>query len=75
MIHAEGEQQAAERLVEAATELAQRPESLQLRYLQTLIDIASDKSNTIVFPMPMSLVQALQGAAGVAGGDTDTAQG
>ena len=58
IIHAEGEQQAAERLLEAANTLATQPQALQLRYLQTLIDIAGDKSNTIVFPLPMNLMEA-----------------
>lgn len=57
VINAEGEQQAAEKLVEAASVLAQVPEAMQLRYLSTLFDIASDKSNTIVFPMPVNLFQ------------------
>ena len=59
IIHAEGEQQAAEKLVEAARLLAQQPESIQLRYLQTLTEIAGDKSHTLVFPLPMDLLGAL----------------
>jgi regulator of protease activity HflC (stomatin/prohibitin superfamily) len=57
VINAEGEEQAAEKLVEAATMLARIPEAMQLRYLSTLFDIASDKSSTIVFPMPVNLIQ------------------
>jgi regulator of protease activity HflC (stomatin/prohibitin superfamily) len=56
VIHAEGEFQAAEKLVQAAALLSQRPEAMQLRYLQTLSGIAGEKSNTIVFPLPMDLV-------------------
>jgi len=56
VIHAEGEEQAAHRLLEAARTLSEQPEALQLRYLQTLIDIAGDRSNTIVFPVPMNLL-------------------
>lgn len=52
IINAEGELQAAKQLDEAATILAQRPESMQLRYLSALTDIAGDKTNTIVLPMP-----------------------
>ena len=52
IIHAEGEMQASEKLVEAARILNQQPQSLQLRYLQTLTEIAGDKSSTIVFPLP-----------------------
>ena len=56
VIHADGEFQAAEKLVQAAALLSQRPEAMQLRYLQTLSGIAGEKSNTIVFPLPMDLV-------------------
>ncbi len=60
VIHAEGEFQASERLAAAAKVLAAEPQALQLRYMQTLTDIASEKnSNTIVFPMPMDLVKPL----------------
>ena len=50
VIHAEGEQQAAEKLLEAAQMLGADPQAMQLRYLQTLTEIAGDKSSTIVFP-------------------------
>jgi regulator of protease activity HflC (stomatin/prohibitin superfamily) len=63
VIHAEGEQQAAEKLLEAAQMLARQPEAMQLRYLQTLGAIASDKSNTIVFPLPMDVLSPLIEAA------------
>ena len=56
IIHAEGEQQAAEKLLQAARTLAQQPEAMQLRYLQTLTHIAGDKASTIVFPMPMDIL-------------------
>ncbi|HZR36722.1 MAG TPA: slipin family protein [Nevskia sp.] len=59
VIHAEGELQAAEKLKEAAHELAKEPQALQLRYLQTLIDIADEKNSTIVFPLPMDLITPL----------------
>lgn len=61
IIHAEGEMQAAERLAEAAKMLATEEQALQLRYLQTLKDIASDKTNTIVFPLPLDLIRPLIG--------------
>lgn len=51
VIHAEGEMQASAKLLEAAKTLAQQPEAIQLRYLQTLTEIAGDKSSTIVFPL------------------------
>lgn len=59
VIHADGELQAAEKLKQAGALLAQEPISLQLRYMQTLIDIAGDKSSTIVFPLPMDLIGPL----------------
>jgi regulator of protease activity HflC (stomatin/prohibitin superfamily) len=59
IIHAEGEMQASEKLLEAAQMLAKQPEAITLRYLQTLTDIAGERSNTIVFPLPMDLVARL----------------
>ncbi|MGR9105794.1 MAG: slipin family protein [Gammaproteobacteria bacterium] len=59
IIHAEGEMQASEKLLGAARTLAQQPEAIQLRYLQTLTEIAGDKSNTIVFPLPMEILKNL----------------
>jgi len=56
VIHAEGELQASEKLLAAAKMLAQQNEAMQLRYLQTLTNIAGDKSSTIVFPVPMELL-------------------
>src|SRR6516225_11920850 len=62
IIHAEGELQASKTLLEAAQMLARQPQAMQLRYLQTLGNIASDKSTTIVFPIPIDLVAAIGGA-------------
>ncbi|MCG7894836.1 MAG: slipin family protein [Candidatus Thiodiazotropha taylori] len=59
VIHAEGEQQAAEKLVEAAKILAEQPQAIQLRYLETLTEVAGDKSHTLVFPLPMDLLEPL----------------
>jgi regulator of protease activity HflC (stomatin/prohibitin superfamily) len=59
VIHAEGEMQAAEKLVEAAKLLGADPRAIQLRYMQTLTEIATDRSSTIVFPMPLDLVEPL----------------
>jgi regulator of protease activity HflC (stomatin/prohibitin superfamily) len=59
VIHAEGEKQASAMLVEAANTLAQQPQAMQLRYLQTLADIASEKTSTIVFPLPLDLIKPL----------------
>jgi len=61
IIHAEGEMQAAEKLVEAARILNGQPQSLQLRYLQTLTEIAGEKSSTIVFPLPLDSIGSLFG--------------
>ena len=59
VIHAEGELQASEKLTKAAQTLSQHAGAMQLRYLQTLTTIAGDKSNTIIFPIPMDLVSPL----------------
>ena len=56
IIDAEGESQAADKLVEAGKKLSQHPESMQLRYLGTLANIAGEKSSTIVFPLPVDLL-------------------
>ena len=60
IIHADGEEQAAQKLVEAAESLAQQPEAMQLRYLQTLTEIAGEKSSTIVFPLPVSMMDTVR---------------
>ena len=57
VIHAEGELQASEKLAQAAKVLAVEPTALQLRYLQTLAEIASEKNSTIIFPVPIDLVK------------------
>ena len=59
IINAEGEQQAAQKLVEAAEIIARAPGAMQLRYLGALHDIASDRSNTIVLPLPTDLLQSI----------------
>lgn len=61
IISAEAEQQAAEKLVEAANMLARIPEAMQLRYLSTLQNIAGEKNSTIVFPMPVEFLRGLLG--------------
>ncbi len=60
VIHAEGELQAAEKLVEAAKLISTKTEALQLRYLQTLTEVAGEKSSTIVFPLPIDLLAPFQ---------------
>src|SRR5262252_5493772 len=59
VIHAEGELQAAQKLLEAAQVLAKQPQALQLRYLETLTVIAADKNSTIIFPLPMDVITPL----------------
>jgi len=60
VIHAEGELQAAEKLLEASNIMSKSPVTLQLRYLQTLGEIASEKNSTIVFPLPIDLITAFK---------------
>jgi regulator of protease activity HflC (stomatin/prohibitin superfamily) len=57
IIHAEGEAQAAQQLVQAADALSKQPAALQLRYLQTLADIAHEKTQIVVFPLPIDLIK------------------
>jgi regulator of protease activity HflC (stomatin/prohibitin superfamily) len=62
VIHAEGELQASQRLLEAAQTLARQPQSMQLRYMQTLTEISTDKTNTVIFPLRSSLTGAARDA-------------
>jgi regulator of protease activity HflC (stomatin/prohibitin superfamily) len=59
VIHAEGEFQAAQKLADAATVISQNPAALQLRYLQTLVEIAAEKNSTTIFPVPIDVLSAL----------------
>ena len=61
VIHAEGELQASEKLFQVAKVLAQEPQAIQLRYLETLTVIGADKNTTIVFPLPLDLVTPFLG--------------
>ncbi|GAI83348.1 unnamed protein product [marine sediment metagenome] len=56
IIHAEGEFQAAERLAQAGAIIAREPTTLQLRYLQTLTEVASERNSTLIFPIPIDLI-------------------
>ncbi len=60
VIHAMGEAEAAEKLAEAARVLSAQDQAIQLRYLQTLVEIAGDKSSTLVFPVPIDLLAKLK---------------
>jgi regulator of protease activity HflC (stomatin/prohibitin superfamily) len=64
IINAEGEKQAADTLVEAARALAAQPTAMQLRYLQTLADIAHERTQLLVFPLPLDLIKPLLGPRG-----------
>ena len=57
VIHAEGELQASHKLAQAATVLAAEPTALQLRYLQTLTEIGTERNSTIIFPVPIDLIK------------------
>jgi regulator of protease activity HflC (stomatin/prohibitin superfamily) len=56
IIHAEGELQASQKLVEAARTLSAEPQAMQLRYLQTLTEIAGEQNSTIIFPLPIDIL-------------------
>jgi len=58
VIHADGEYQAAEKLVQAAERISSQPSALQLRYLQTLSDMGNERATTVVFPLPIELLKA-----------------
>jgi regulator of protease activity HflC (stomatin/prohibitin superfamily) len=62
VIHADGEFQASERLRDAAKVIAEQPEALQLRYLQTLADMSSERATTVVFPLPIEWLKAVAGS-------------
>jgi regulator of protease activity HflC (stomatin/prohibitin superfamily) len=62
IIHAEGEYTASEKLAMAAEVLQRQPAAIQLRYLQTLADIGTEKNTTIVFPLPIDIITSLEGA-------------
>jgi regulator of protease activity HflC (stomatin/prohibitin superfamily) len=62
VINAEGEFQASERLKDAAKVIEEHPIALQLRYLQTLLELGSSQSTTIAFPVPIEMLQALSAA-------------
>jgi len=64
VIHAEGEFQASQTLANAAEIIAKHPQALQLRYLQTLSEIATENNSTIIFPLPMDLIKPLLGTSG-----------
>jgi regulator of protease activity HflC (stomatin/prohibitin superfamily) len=73
IIHAEGEFQASEKLAEAGAIIAREPVTLQLRYLQTLTEIAAEKNSTVIFPLPMDLIKMfMERGSGNQSGDSDS---
>ena len=70
IIHAEGEMLASAKILEAAQLLSQNPMSLQLRYLQTLTEVAAEKNSTILFPLPMDLIKPFMEVFKKGGSDT-----
>jgi len=73
IIHAEGEKQAAKMLAEAAHILGTQGQALQLRYLQTMTEISNEGTNTIIFPLPMDLIEPIVGAARKLSGQSNSA--
>jgi len=65
IIHADGEFQASEKLAKAGAVIAREPVTLQLRYLQTLVEIASEKNSTIIFPLPIDMFKAFASRLGL----------
>lgn len=74
IIHAEGELQASEKLAQAARVLSAAPAGVQLRYLQTLKEISTEKTNTIVFPLPLDLISAFMPSKGLPQSQTPESQ-
>lgn len=75
MIAAEGEQKASRALKEAADVMSESPAAIQLRYLQTLNTISAEKNSTIIFPLPIDLIQAfMKRGGGGGGGERETIQ-
>ncbi len=67
IVHAEGEYQAAEKLAQAAQIISTQPTALQLRYLGTLTEIATERTNTVIFPLPLDIIAPFLGRAGSQG--------
>jgi regulator of protease activity HflC (stomatin/prohibitin superfamily) len=71
VIHAEGEKQAAVALLEAAQMLSRQPEAMQLRYLQTMTQVAGDRASTVILPLPMDMLGRLLDKGRAPEADTD----
>ncbi len=72
IIHAEGELQASEKLAQAGSIIAREPTTLQLRYLQTLTEIASERNSTLIFPLPIDLISMFMNRGAIARSSEDT---
>jgi len=72
IIHAEGELQASEKLAQAGTIIAKEPVTLQLRYLQTLTEIASERNSTLIFPLPIDLISMFMHRGAAQSGEKTT---
>ncbi|MCK5434011.1 MAG: slipin family protein [Dehalococcoidales bacterium] len=72
IIHAEGEFQAAEKLAKAGAIIAKEPVTLQLRYLQTLTEVASERNSTLIFPLPIDLISMFMNRGAIAQSSEDT---
>jgi regulator of protease activity HflC (stomatin/prohibitin superfamily) len=70
IIHAEGEYMAAEKLAMAAELIQKQPAAIQLRYLQTLVEIGTEKNTTVVFPLPLDIMSSLEKALDKYAGDS-----
>ncbi|HET6370384.1 MAG TPA: slipin family protein, partial [Nitrospiria bacterium] len=75
VIHAQGEFEAAAKLSEAAQIISRRPTALQLRFLQTLTEIATEKNSTIIFPVPIDLISPFMKGERAGGGTQESAVG
>ena len=72
IIHAEGELQASEKLAQAGAIIAREPTTLQLRYLQTLTEVASERNSTLIFPLPIDLISMFMNRGAIAKSSEDT---
>ncbi len=72
IIHAEGELQASEKLAQAGNIIAKEPTTLQLRYLQTLTEVASERNSTLIFPLPIDLISMFMNRGAIAQSSEDT---
>ncbi|MEX2327449.1 MAG: SPFH domain-containing protein, partial [Pseudomonadales bacterium] len=72
VIHAQGEVEASEKLTEAAAKLSEQPQAIQLRYLQTLSDLANDRTSVIMFPLPIDMLESITNRLNRGAPDTST---